>query len=925
MEMTKHTAVPAADLEAGPGAAKGEVDVTAATLSSSGIEDLIREHPVMLFSKATCAFCLELKSTLLTLGIPYATFEVDKCQNYAEITGKLNELSGVSTYPNLFVKGKSIGGCMDCKRMEQKGTFLSAFNEVERIAPAPEERLTRTTLFWFPETVNRKSAQMSGLLSFIVCVLCVAFYESRATKWVVLGLALDFFGRLIGGGTWTPIGMASTILTSYWEPRFMCGAPKQFAAFCGLFMSALSAALLLSGQRLGGTVVIGMLIGPTGLEGFLDFCAGCWMFGWGITFGVVPKSVYRPYLNLYTAKEWAYAFSHQDRNYPEAERVHVLPAGQTTESATDLIRKDRFETEYKLQDSHLIKHARVDLFGWPMALAALCFVFKLADDSYVHNSQQLGEWGTRRTSNAIGIASAVLFCFFGILYIARTFLYTNKVVKEWRHPVSGNLFSAINICLALYGYILYNNDLNFGITLVWIASGFQMFIAVEKVASLVFHPVSDELLNPSIMMSPVANFVCVLGLAGYGQEKFRRTYEDDMNYLHIARVWFAVAALYSIVLFTVTFNKAIRDHHSENRFRPTLFIWMATFSVAGPAYFAVSGDTGLVYQSMWYLALFFFAVNILGYLKGFYTYVQDMSIFIYAFSYTALALSTFHYYVAVGGDQFTRICAIISVVLACTSVCVCSFQAVIMAIDGALFRPKPKWGPVNFMKLTHEAFRLGLPKLVAWLDTVGPDTTPSAMAAFVSEFEAMITTYLEHGNHEESVLFPAVCRYFPGFANEAHEEHEQQHAVVNKMMDAVGKWRQNSDVSSSGTLIDLLKSEFPAWSTSVLDHLRHEEAKISVVARKYFTLEIQKELTNRVFSLTPTEKWDVIMPFVIKNLGTPMWKSQFVKTFIWANPSRAQEIGLMLYRSLDSCTYVFLAEEIPEMIPRGDSGHRRAF
>lgn len=452
-----------------------------------------------------------------------------------------------------------------------------------------------------------------------------------------------------------------------------------------------------------------------------------------------------------------------------------------------------------------------------------------------------------------------------------------------------------------------------------------MFIAVEKIAALVFHPVSDELLNASIMMSPVANYVCVLGLAGYQTEKFARKYEGDINYLNLSLLWFAVASLYAIVLFTITFNKAIRDHHSDNRFRPTIFIWMATAGVAGPAYFAVTFDRGLVYQCLWCLTVFFFAVNIMGYLKGFFTYAQDLSVFIYAFSYCALALSTFHYYVVVGHDWFTRVCAIITIALACVSVCMCSLHAINMAIDGVLFRPKPKWGPVNFMKLTHEAFRFGLPKMVTWLETLGATTSPGAMEAFIVEFEAMVVTYLEHGKHEEHVLFPAVCRYFPGFASEAHEEHEQQHQIVDKMMEAIGKWRESKNAVASIAMVNLLQAEFPAWTASVLEHLRHEEASISVVARKYFTLEIQKDLTNRVFDLTPTNKWDIIMPFVIKNLGMPMWKTQFVKTFIWANPSRAQEIGLMLYRCLDSCTYVNLAEEVPEMIPRGDAGHRRAF
>jgi tellurite resistance protein TehA-like permease/glutaredoxin len=926
MEMGAHSIVPTAeDLESNT-AAPGEKNVTTAALTAQDLTTMISNHPVVMFSKSTCPFCIELKRTLQVDGIPYAVFEVDQCQDSVTITEKLKELSGISTYPNLFVNGKSIGGGTECKELDMKGTFQAAFDLIDRINPAREVRLTRTQLFWFPETINKPATQVSGILAFIVCLLCTIFYEQRATKWVVLALALDFFLRLIAGGAWAPIGMVSSILVSYMDPVFMCGAPKQFAAFCGFFMATLSAGLLLGGQRLGGTIVIALLMGPTGLEGFLGFCLGCWMFGYGITFKLIPQSVYRPYLNLFPYKKWRHAFRHDKRSYPVAENAHILAAGQTVERATDLIAKDRIDTEYKFQDHHFIKHVKVAVFGWPMALAALSFLFKLTDGHYYNESgTELGNWGTLVASDAIGIISAVLFCAFALLYIARTFMYRNKVIKEWNHPISGNLFSAINICLALYGILMYDHDLNFGIALVWIASGFQMFIAVEKIAALVFNPFSDDLLNPSIMMSPVANFVCVLGLASYQTETHARKYEGDINYLNIARLWFAVAALYAIVLFTITFNKALRDHHADTRLRPTIFIWMATAAIAGPAYFSVSYDSGLVYQCLWALALFFFAVNVMGHLKGFFTYVNDMSIFMYAFSYSALALSTFHYYIVVGHDQVTRICAIISVVIACASVGMCTLHAISITLDGDMFRPKPKWGPISFLKLTHEAFRLGMPKMVLWLDSLGPNTAPMGLDIFIAEFEAMVTTYLEHGIQEETVIFPAVCRYFPGFPAGAHKEHEEQHRTVERLTDAIAKWRESKNAVASATMLNVLKTEFPDFATSVLEHLRHEEACISVVARKYFPIALQKELTNRVFQVTSTENWDVIMPYVIKNLGNPTWQSQFLMSFIWANPDRAQEIGLMLYRTLDSATYVSLTEEIPEMVPRGDYGHRRAY
>ena len=42
-------------------------------------------------------------------------------------------------------------------------------------------------------------------------------------------------------------------------------------------------------------------------------------------------------------------------------------------------------------------------------------------------------------------------------------------------------------------------------------------------------------------------------------------------------------------------------------------------------------------------------------------------------------------------------------------------------------------------------------------------------------------------------------------------------------------------------------------------------------------------------------------------------------------PERSHEIGMMIYRGVDSVEWSRLVLEIPEMIPRGLSGYRKIF
>jgi hypothetical protein len=57
--------------------------------------------------------------------------------------------------------------------------------------------------------------------------------------------------------------------------------------------------------------------------------------------------------------------------------------------------------------------------------------------------------------------------------------------------------------------------------------------------------------------------------------------EGSINLLFVARLWFAVAAFFGLVLFTISFRKAMLDHHSDVRVRPTLWVWLAATSISG--------------------------------------------------------------------------------------------------------------------------------------------------------------------------------------------------------------------------------------------------------------------------------------------------------------------------------------------------------
>lgn len=927
-----------------------------ASNATDKVKEVVATHPVVVFSKTTCPFCFELKRTLNTMGVEYAVVEVDKSASMAAIQKALGEVSNITTVPNLFVAGKSYGGCVDVKARLFHGKLQTVLAPYQTKVPAPEEELKRHSLFYFPETVNGNAVRLASFFTFVHAVLCCIFYRHSATRWAVLALMIDFVARVLYGGTYSLMGMLANVVLSRTAPRFVAGPPKQFAALCGVFFSVFASGLFLGDEPVGGCIVLVLLAGAASLETIFDFCLGCWMFGLAIRFGFVSPSIYRPYLNMREEKVYAYNFTHQLRTFPaEAlQNQHLLAAGQTTPTPVDLIRKVRPELEFKLQDIDLIRHTTVDFFAIPMAVATLAFMFQTVSARY-----PVVDFDGGYASQVLIVIAVVLGGLFVILYGARAIVYPQKALKEWYHPLASNYFSAMNILVVLIGLCYIQRNHVGGMTLIWIGAIGQMLLTVFKVSDWVYRRWSEDWESPVLMMIPVGNFIAAIGFGTIHQEYGHSApnFKNDIQYNQLGRLWFGVAMLFALVLFTITLRRTFHDSKVDNRHRVGLWVWLATAAAVGPAYLsvyqsaagAVAAGTDVFYQSMWGIALFFFTILSMGYVRGFFSYTNDLSMWIVPFSLAVFAINTIQYYRLATDGLFLGL-AIITGAVACASQAVTAAHTLYMFADGTLWVPKAKWGPLSFLKLTHEAFRFYLPQLEARIGELnaltqanGTDakTTQRLVDAFVTEVDDLLKAFEIHSAHEDEVAFPMMRRFFPGLVPDVDAEHESLHATVIGWKALVQEYRDTSrahagDAEAGGSaatvatlgqkVLSTLAADFGAWSTAVQAHLRHEEDSITVVARKYLPLELARQVTHACFTeVTTAEDWAVMFRFVLASLPVFQWKIRYVKAFVWGVPERAQEIGLIVYRNVDRATWLALTQELPEIIPRGLAGHQRLY
>lgn len=107
------------------------------------VEELIGEHPVLLFMKGVpeqprCGFSMRAVGVLDRLGIDYGAIDVlPALQPLREVTG---EISDWQTFPQLYVKGELVGGCDIMEEMLESGELAQLLGvEQPEIDEPPED------------------------------------------------------------------------------------------------------------------------------------------------------------------------------------------------------------------------------------------------------------------------------------------------------------------------------------------------------------------------------------------------------------------------------------------------------------------------------------------------------------------------------------------------------------------------------------------------------------------------------------------------------------------------------------------------------------------------------------------------------------------------------------------------------------------
>ena len=97
------------------------------------IETLINSAPIFLFMKGTpqepqCGFSAKVVDILHELKVTFSSFDIFSDE---EMRSGVKEYSNWPTYPQLYVKGRLIGGCDIVVEMAESGELKELLKDIE--------------------------------------------------------------------------------------------------------------------------------------------------------------------------------------------------------------------------------------------------------------------------------------------------------------------------------------------------------------------------------------------------------------------------------------------------------------------------------------------------------------------------------------------------------------------------------------------------------------------------------------------------------------------------------------------------------------------------------------------------------------------------------------------------------------------------
>ena len=866
---------------------------------------------------------------------------MDIVENGSAVLDYLKGSTGQKTVPMVFINGELLGGCDATKAAIASGDFdrrlgpkaAAAGSDVEALKEkiplvGVDERAPRIigALFEFPNTVDGRVIRAVAVQVFVLSVLLAvfAYKEKKQWSWLSVGLLTDFSLRLYGGAGISPIGSIGMLLVAlldlvqprvfprykgyFSEPRWGAGPPKQFAVIVGVLFSAIIVILNFTEVWQAATVFAAVLAFFAFLEGFYNFCAGCWVFGHAIRLKIIPDTVYKIHVDTlpetkYTWNDWT-----KQIHPPTPVRRRYEFRDHPVPTRIDLHYKTGKTDDVEREDFDLIRHSKIQFFSSIVGVAAIPAMFKFSAIAF----------GTPDLIwQILTILSLIWSVMFTVPYIFKAIMYPTKVRGEWQHPGMNNAFSLPSFTLLIYAFLAWDTySTPLARVLFWAGASTSTLLAVIVVGNWNATARHDGHVNGAMMMPPVGLFVCsIVGPI------------IDPSYTEISYFFFGFAIIMWIALFVMGFQRTIVGHNADPRQRMFASIWFGAPAAAAIAWSVLNSTPGMYAFDAFSKILFYIAISMalvtawMAWRHFLWIEKFFMGMWAWGFPTAALAWAAILYDATVN-TALTKVLAVALMALSCLIVFILSFRTLAGIMRLKVFVPEHRWGPLSQLPLAQEAMR-SLVKRVTKASHSLAEAPGNArlLASMRSSWRSFVAINTHYSVLKREICFPRIGTFFPGHETRALEFDKEILAEQDRLDSMIAALKAGASADAATLHDDMVR-----FADRALEYFDYVEDHIRPVTRRYIPGPVQVKIMNDCWDLGETlgtAGWFPVIPAVLSALPMHAQRVTYLRAMEWAMPWRCQQLGVMAALGTDPVTWYRLKHSCPEIIPRGEPGWKR--
>lgn len=330
-----------------------------------------------------------------------------------------------------------------------------------------------------------------------------------------------------------------------------------------------------------------------------------------------------------------------------------------------------------------------------------------------------------------------------------------------------------------------------------------------------------------------------------------------------------------------------------------------------------------------FLNLFWFSISLsciflVTFFRSFFGRMRfDMSYWAAGFPSAALSMVATQYASSVPGNVSAGI-AYAALATASAVNATLALHTLAALIRGrVVFVPDYKWGPLSYMRLSHEAFRNAFKALVTKVGLLTTESDPLIISNILDLWRSLRQCIEMHARHEDEFIFKAYCDFYPEVSKEQSEDHRHHEAILSSISEALASIANSSKIAP-----EMLTAACDLVSEFVRDqelHMLSEEKNLVAMPRKHVNLALHKKILVECWELEAAGTWREMLPFILNCLPMLPQRIRFIKALLWALPDLAQQIGLMIVAGVDDVQWTRINAELPEIIPRGANGFERFY